>query len=279
MKLTSNRRLAALRRWYIAHVRHHDYSQPMAAEQQSCANCGHTYVGNYCPACGQKASVPEVGVKFATQRMLEAWGLDNSKLLATLWQLLYRPGYMIGDYLRGHRVAVFTPVKMAILTLAGYFFVIWLTGADVSILHSRAHSGISPDDPDRFWVWINQHNATALLLLHFSMALATRLFFGHPPRIPRCSLAKHFVAQVFVMSQLLVVSGLLILLLQGRVEFANYYYMPIPVTVLLLLVDFKQLYGYRLWGTLWRTLASLAMSFAVFIFVISSLGLLVEKMQ
>jgi hypothetical protein len=40
------------------------------------------------------------------------WGMDSRSLPYTLWQLLLRPGYLIGDYISGRRQVSFPPIKM-----------------------------------------------------------------------------------------------------------------------------------------------------------------------
>src|SRR5574344_433180 len=77
-----------------------------------CLNCHTEFVGNYCPLCGQPASTERFTVKKALMATLEVWGMGNRSLPRTVWNLIYRPGQMIGEYLDGKRMPFFPPVKM-----------------------------------------------------------------------------------------------------------------------------------------------------------------------
>jgi len=41
--------------------------------------------------------------------------MGNRSLLYSLWQLIWRPGYFISDYINGKRQVSFPPVKMLVL--------------------------------------------------------------------------------------------------------------------------------------------------------------------
>ena len=43
---------------------------------------------------------------------LDIWGLGNRPMFRTLRELFWRPGYMVRDYLNGHRQFYFPPFKL-----------------------------------------------------------------------------------------------------------------------------------------------------------------------
>ncbi|MGM9706888.1 MAG: DUF3667 domain-containing protein [Prevotella sp.] len=96
-----------------------------------CANCHTEFSGNYCPECGQSAKTCRFTVKNALLSTLEVWGMGNRSLPRTLFCLFTRPGQMIGDYLDGHRVPYFPPVKM-LFVLCIFFAVVssWRGGGE-----------------------------------------------------------------------------------------------------------------------------------------------------
>ena len=49
---------------------------------------------------------------------LDVWGLGNRSMFRTLRDLLFRPGYMIRDYLGGMQMAYFPPFKMFFILIA-----------------------------------------------------------------------------------------------------------------------------------------------------------------
>jgi hypothetical protein len=92
--------------------------KPLSDAEHDCATCGTHYQGNYCPRCGQSATVGRYSFKNAFLLFLDVWGLGNRGMFRTLRDLLLRPGYMIRDYLQGMQMAYFPPFKMFFLLVA-----------------------------------------------------------------------------------------------------------------------------------------------------------------
>ncbi|MBO4596379.1 MAG: DUF3667 domain-containing protein [Bacteroidaceae bacterium] len=103
---------------------------PMSDESHKCASCGTTFVGNYCPRCGQSASIGRFSFTKTIQLFLNVWGVGNRSMFRSIRDLILRPGYMIRDYLSGMHSAYFPPFEM--------FFLL----ATVSLL---VESGFMPD--------------------------------------------------------------------------------------------------------------------------------------
>ena len=74
---------------------------PLSEAFHNCATCGTHYQGNYCPRCGQSAAIGRYSAKKAFLLFLDVWGLGNRGMFRSLRDLLFRPGYMIRDYLQG----------------------------------------------------------------------------------------------------------------------------------------------------------------------------------
>jgi len=91
---------------------------PLSEKQRECATCGTHYQGNYCPRCGQSAMIGRYSFKNAFMLFLDVWGLGNRGMFRGIRDLLFRPGYMIRDYLRGMHMAYFPPFKMYFLLFA-----------------------------------------------------------------------------------------------------------------------------------------------------------------
>lgn len=96
---------------------------PLSDETHECATCGTRFEGNYCPRCGQSASIGRYSFKKALLLFLDVWGIGNRGMFRTLRDLLLRPGYMIRDYLRGMQMAYFPPFKLFFLLIALSFLV------------------------------------------------------------------------------------------------------------------------------------------------------------
>lgn len=110
--LTSKKKRAVLRRAFDVWQLKPHVVAPLSESTHECAACGTEYQGNYCPRCGQSASVGRFSFKKAVQHFLDVWGMGNRSMFRSLRDLVLRPGYMIRDYLSGMQSAYFPPFKM-----------------------------------------------------------------------------------------------------------------------------------------------------------------------
>lgn len=65
--------------------------KPLSDEEHDCATCGTHYQGNYCPRCGQSASIGRYSLKNALLLFLDVWGLGNRGMFP--W-----PPYFVGYF-------------------------------------------------------------------------------------------------------------------------------------------------------------------------------------
>lgn len=88
-----------------------------------CKHCGTEYRGNYCPRCGQFHTAGIFGKWRMVKTFREASPIMSNAYMRTIFELLFRPGYMIRDYFRGHQVSYLGPlttllVSFSLLTLS-----------------------------------------------------------------------------------------------------------------------------------------------------------------
>ena len=102
------------RGFHLWQIRPHEVA-PLSNTQCKCACCGTEYVGNFCPRCGQSASVKRFSLKQALDLFLDVWDVNNRSVFRTMRDMLLRPGYMIRDYLNGMQAGYFSPFKMFFL--------------------------------------------------------------------------------------------------------------------------------------------------------------------
>ena len=107
-------RATAKRAFHLWQIRPHEVA-PLADTQCKCACCGTEFVGNFCPRCGQSASVKHFSLKQAIDLFLDVWDVNNRSVFRTMRDMLLRPGYMIRDYLNGMQAGYFSPFKMFFL--------------------------------------------------------------------------------------------------------------------------------------------------------------------
>lgn len=95
--------------------------------RRTCSNCGTQYTGRICPQCGQAGTWSRYTWHQAILNLLDIWGLGNRPMFRTLKELFWRPGYMVRDYLAGHRNFYFPPFKLLALCVVFVIFFSWLT--------------------------------------------------------------------------------------------------------------------------------------------------------
>ena len=79
-----------------------------------CPNCGAPLAGEYCSRCGEQEPDRErlrLSV-FLRGALEEVFDLEHSKLWRTLRALVFQPGLLTSEYLRGRRKSFIGPVKL-----------------------------------------------------------------------------------------------------------------------------------------------------------------------
>ncbi|MBQ6079051.1 MAG: DUF3667 domain-containing protein [Muribaculaceae bacterium] len=95
---------------------------------RQCSNCGGEYTGRFCPQCGQSGIWSRYTWRQAFLNFLDIWGLGNRPMFRTIKELFWRPGYMVHDYLKGHRQFYFPPFKLLAVMVVITMFAYFLTG-------------------------------------------------------------------------------------------------------------------------------------------------------
>ncbi len=116
------KRAVLMRAFHLWQRRPHEVA-PLSESPHECAACGTEYQGNFCPRCGQSASIGRFSFKKAALLFLDVWGMGNRSMFRSLRDLVLRPGYMIRDYLCGMQSAYFPPFKMFFILLTFIFII------------------------------------------------------------------------------------------------------------------------------------------------------------
>lgn len=101
---------------------------PLSPEESTCLNCGTTFTGNYCPRCSQSRKTRRFQMKNIFQNILSGFFNIDNGFGRTVTDLLYRPGYMIRDFLSGRRAEQFRPFQTLFILAALYFMVFQISG-------------------------------------------------------------------------------------------------------------------------------------------------------
>ena len=244
-------------RWQQAEPR---YVNRHEGEVRHCHNCGTEFSDNFCPRCGQRAEVGRVGWRSIRDNIALLWGLDSRSLSYTLVQLLGRPGYLVRDYISGHRQVSFPPVKMLVLVCLSVviFESVFHLENNVISMHFK------DEKIDSVMAWINAQKSWATLLYQSLYILPTWLVFRFAPGYPRHTLPEGFFLQVFLSVQSLLLS------------FLGYWNSDIELWLWLIYmyITYRQLFGYGWWSTLWRFVVVMLLHLGVMATVAASVTVL-----
>ncbi|MBR4828240.1 MAG: DUF3667 domain-containing protein [Muribaculaceae bacterium] len=245
------------RQWQLAPFEYKYSSQ----DSHRCNNCGHDYVGNFCPMCSQKQNVGPITWKSVIQSIGEVWGLHNRSLLYSVVQLFLRPGYFISDYISGKKQVSFPPVKMLALVALLGLLVDYLTGA----IDGMFGMTFEEDEMlflDNVLMWMNTHPDLMSMFFLSYLIIPVYFIFRFAPRNTRHTLPQGFFIQVF--------SSVLFLFLNMLYDITSMGWFVFVLGVVALFVTYKQLFGYGIWGTAWRLAAAMVCA-VLFLFLLLSI--------
>ena len=254
-----NRTKNRIKKWFT------DYRQwqrdpfrhiPSPSEEiHHCHCCDNDYTVNYCPTCGQKVGGKHITWASVGQGVMDLWGMGSRSLPYTLWQLIWRPGYVIGDYISGRRQISFPPIKMLVFVALFVF-----------IISNWVNPSNTPETVDKHYLVVEvledffaKHYDWATLLLFSFLIIPTYFIFRYAPQCRFHTIPSGFFIQVFLSIKCLFYF-LLINIADALfdVKSSNEFWIDI-LTFLLFFVmvyrTYKQLFCYGYWPTFWRTAA------------------------
>jgi hypothetical protein len=94
-------------------------------KEKDCLNCGTIVQGHYCQHCGQENIEPkETFWHMVTHFFYDITHFDGS-FFVTLKDLLFKPGFLSKEYMKGRRKTYLHPVRMYVFTSAVFFLVFY----------------------------------------------------------------------------------------------------------------------------------------------------------
>lgn len=90
-------------------------------KEKRCLNCNAALHGRFCHVCGQQNVEPREGFwNMLTHFVFDLFHFDG-KFFSTIKSLLFKPGYLSQEHLRGRRADYLHPIRMYIFTSAFFF--------------------------------------------------------------------------------------------------------------------------------------------------------------
>lgn len=185
---------------------------------RTCYNCGHVYSGRVCPQCGQAGTWKRYTWWQAFRNFLDIWGLGNRPMFRTLKELFWRPGYMIRDYLDGHRQFYFPPFKLLAVAIALLIFTTWLTG----VKYESSFQALFTNEDSRdtilsmtgalataahtfmdFVTFLGEHPLYEWLFVSVIILICVWVAFR---RYSHCNLVETYIFLIFVLAQQLLLN-------------------------------------------------------------------------
>ncbi|HJV01659.1 MAG TPA: DUF3667 domain-containing protein [Burkholderiaceae bacterium] len=135
---------------HTAPARAHAHAAP-----SHCANCQAATSGNYCHQCGQETVLHPPSAREFLHEFIGHYVALEGKLWGTLGRLLFRPGALTNEYVRGRRVRFVQPLRLY-LTLSVLFFAVLklsnpinLASSEAAATPAAAHAAAGPAAPAR----------------------------------------------------------------------------------------------------------------------------------
>lgn len=92
-------------------------------KEKNCLNCGTTVHGKYCHVCGQENTEPKETFWGMVTHFFNDITHFDGKFFTTLKDLLFRPGFLSTEYMKGRRMSYLNPVRMYVFTSAIFFLI------------------------------------------------------------------------------------------------------------------------------------------------------------
>lgn len=90
-------------------------------KEKDCLNCGTHVVGRYCHHCGQENIAPKESFWHLITHLVYDIVHFDGKFFSTVKFLLFRPGYLSKEYVKGRRTSYLHPVRMYVFVSAIFF--------------------------------------------------------------------------------------------------------------------------------------------------------------
>lgn len=234
-------------------------------------------------------SVERITMKRAILSFMETWGLGSRNIFYTMWHLMWRPGYMICDYLNGRRKHYLQPffmffvLTLILVQLAWVMHIRTPKNKDMTLLAYevlRDHNDWADREQKKTifkvakWIdevhdWRDENRGWDILIQSLGVMIVSWLVWRKSPRIGVAdwvvesgeyvegyNFAEIVTAVAYILCQLQILS-LIAMLLFRKLPFDHMegVAMIVPKLVLfvVLFIDFKQLFQRDWWATAWRT--------------------------
>jgi hypothetical protein len=90
-------------------------------KEKDCLNCGTIIHGRFCHVCGQENLEPKESFWHLVTHFFNDITHFDGKFFTTLKDLIFKPGFLPKEYMKGRRASYLNPVRMYVFTSAIFF--------------------------------------------------------------------------------------------------------------------------------------------------------------
>lgn len=232
-------------------------------EEHRCLNCGTLFVGNFCPNCGQSAKVKRLSISQGVMDLVSIFTNFENGFVHTCLELCYRPGYMMRDYIEGHRKEYVKPIPLLFLlgtVLLLLHLALYRTGMSEGITIVSDDVMEASDNMRILEIietvgrWMLENRSLSMLMMVTLMVLPNRLCFNWVDRAKRLNVSEHFFVMAFLGCQMTMVH-----IVEMPIEYWKHQEVLMGsgmLPVIIMTINHKQLFGIGWWRSLKLTLTS-----------------------
>jgi len=114
--------------------------------EKTCLNCGTQLYGRYCHLCGQENIEPKENFTHLVNHFFQDVTHFDGKFFSTLKLLLFKPGFLSKEYLKGKRADYLHPVRMYIFTAFVFFLVLFSSRQPMHVVAIDNKNVVAPKD-------------------------------------------------------------------------------------------------------------------------------------
>ncbi len=166
--------------------------------QINCKNCDQSFIGNFCPNCGQSAKEQRIDLHYFVHDVPHSVFHIDAGFFFTLKMLFTRPGVMVKSYIDGKRAKHFRPFAyVMIMTAISALLVNLLDWGKEMLIQNNSPAHLAAESHNFF-----EHYFSVFVFLMIPFAsLVTWLVFIRRPY----NFWEHFLANTYISAQLNVI--------------------------------------------------------------------------
>lgn len=119
-------------------------------KEKNCLNCNAEILGRYCQVCGQENLAPKESFwSLLTHFVYDITHFDG-KFFSTIKYLLFKPGFLSKEYIRGRRASYLHPIRLYVFTSFVFFLIFFSFYQEKEVIQFKeAKDAIAKKDSTR----------------------------------------------------------------------------------------------------------------------------------